>query len=594
MSGSESEIREILAAADDGKFVSKIATLRKLEPHRKAWPKAKIRVLRNYTLENLLPLIELECARGRIDAQPTIADFDTFEQEALDTTSETHRQSPDVIVLSLLLDGLLAQQDASFDPKAIFDRVRGVIESLTGRLASTVVVTTFLPPPWAIGGGRALQVTHGIAPRVDRLNRLLSDFAATQSRVRLIDVSQLVSRVGESAAWDMRFWYLSKAPFRNELLGQLAQEVATVARALKGAIRKVLVLDCDNTLWGGVIGEDGIDGIALDPNQAPGSVFYDFQRQVLELKRQGAVLALCSKNNEADVMQALAEHPFCLLRPDAFAAWRINWQDKATNLRELSEALQLGLDSFVFVDDSSIECEWVRASLPMIDVLQAPSTVYEYPAVLKGYRGFDRLSIADEDLRRTEMYQQEARREQSRVAFQNIDDYLRSLQITLEIQPPTAAEVQRIAQLTQKTNQFNLTTRRYGEGAIERFLSDPSYVVLAARVTDRFGDYGLVGVGIARAEGDTATIDTFLMSCRVLGRKVESVMLNRLLTRCRELAAVKRVRGEFVPTAKNSQVADFFDRHGFAAGAHTDEGRKEYTWELGSPLPEIPDFVTVR
>ena len=291
-------------------FVEKLRQVRERDAEIRAWPiAARVRVLRNYTIENLGPLVRYECARDRIAADVSFCDFDAFEQEVVDPASVTNATNPDIVLVSLWLDGLLESSErAAFDVPQVYDRCARLLDTLASRVSSTIIVTTILPPFFALGG--AGQVRHDVAVRacVADLNARLLAYASTAPRVHAVDLTRLVARVGERAAFDPRFWYLYRAPLRNELLELLAEELGVVVRSLKGGAKKVLVLDCDNTLWGGIVGEDGVDGIALDAVSYPGSAFRDFHRQIVALKERGVMLALASKNNDADVMAVLDGH----------------------------------------------------------------------------------------------------------------------------------------------------------------------------------------------------------------------------------------------------------------------------------------------
>jgi FkbH-like protein len=572
--------------------------LRDVEPQLAAYPPVRVRVLRNYTLENLAPLLRLEGARSKLAVETTFADFDTFEQEVLDPQSVTNSEPHDLIVVSLWLDGLLGSPRAGApDAAAIADRICSLLDTLEQRTTATIAVTSFVEPATALGGARRTDDDASILATVTAVNQRIAARVAGDIRIQLIDMQRLVARIGRAAATDLRFWYLYHSPLTNELLALLAEEIAASIAAAKGAAKKVLVLDCDNTLWGGIIGEDGMTGIALDPNEYPGSAFHDFQRQLLELKSRGVLLALCSKNNEADALAVFDEHEHSLLKREDFAAWRINWADKPANLRELADALNLGIDSFVFVDDNPVECEFMRTAVPDVTVLQVPERLYEITSMLRDFRGFDGLIASAEDRMRTAMYQQEARRDDARRTSTDLESYLRSLELVAEITRARPDDIARIAQLTQKTNQFNLTTRRYSAGDIERLAASPDAVVMSMRVRDRFGDYGLTAVGIVTIDGAVATIDSLLMSCRILGRHLEQVFVRHLVEAGFAHDGVTTVEAAFIPTKKNQQVADFYERVGFAraeSGMPSDvPGTTRFHVETSAKLENDPDYITV-
>jgi FkbH-like protein len=354
-----------------------------------------------------------------------------------------------------------------------------------------------------------------------------------------------------------------------------------------------LVLDCDNTLWGGIVGEAGIEGIKLDRNGYPGKAFYDFQTSVLHLAQRGVLIALCSKNNEADVFEVLDKHPWCRLKRSHLSGWRINWQDKAANIVEIAEELNLALDSFVLVDDNPVECDLVRKLLPQVTVLQVPEKLYRLPSLALEQGLFDTIRLTDEDRKRALLYQSESQRKTERGAFANVEDYLASLNTVACIHRARPAEIPRVAQLTQKTNQFNLTTRRYSERDVQAFVERQNAAVFTLSVQDRFGDLGLVGALILERSGAVVRIDTFLMSCRVLGRGLERAMVTHCLDVMKSIWEIDTWHAEYIPTRKNMQVVDFWSLSGFVQTGDA-EGRRSYVRDARESAGEIPSYLCVR
>jgi FkbH-like protein len=332
---------------------------------------------------------------------------------------------------------------------------------------------------------------------------------------------------------------------------------------------KVIALDADNTLWGGIIGEDGMNGIALGP-EYPGNAFVAFQRRLLEFQQRGFILVLCSKNNPADLDEVLQKHPHQVLRSEHFAARRVNWEPKPRNLVALAEELNLGLNSFVFVDDSDHECAVVRHELPQVEVVQTPQSPIAVPSCLDRVARLEILSLTAEDRAKTTMYVQERLRRELLQSVNpdggNVVDYLRSLQMRMRICFDEPKQLARLSQLTLKTNQFNLTTRRYDERQVQDFLESPDWLVAHFSLADVFGDSGVVGLAIAhRTSPVRAELDTFLMSCRVIGRGAETAFLEAVLARLKS-DGIEEVVAEFLPTSKNALVKDFLPSHGFTMG----------------------------
>jgi len=364
--------------------------------------------------------------------------------------------------------------------------------------------------------------------------------------------------------------------------------------ALNGKAKKILVLDCDNTLWGGVVGEDGLGGVALGADKPHGQIYTEIQYLALALQRRGVLLALCSKNNPEDVDEMLRRHPEMVIRDQHLAIKKVNWADKATNLRAIARDLNLGLESIVFVDDSAFEIELLREQLPEVTTMLVPGKIVEYPTAFRDISSrFFQLAEAAEDKNKTEQYRLEADRQETRRNYDNIEDYLRSLSLQVDVYVDRSDLAARVSQLTQKTNQFNLTTKRYAEQEIASFMAEPETKVYAFRVRDKFGDYGITGVAILRRSGDKSfKIDTFLMSCRVLGRNVEAAFLRYLLEQL-QAEGVNTVEAAYFATAKNGQVSSFYESAGFTV-VRCYEKTKEYALNLSSQaLPLAVDYVSV-
>ena len=385
-----------------------------------------------------------------------------------------------------------------------------------------------------------------------------------------LDLDEVLLQVGRSSFFDRRFWYSSRFPFSAEAAGDVARRIVAIGTVLGRPRAKVLVLDADNTLWGGIIGEDGMAGIALGPDY-PGSLFVDFQRRILDLQQRGFILALCSKNNAADVDQVLQNHPHQLLRDGHFAARRVNWIAKPENLKSLAAELNLGLDSFIFVDDSDHECAAVRHALPQVEVVQVPSRVIDMPTCLDQVARLEVLALTSEDGAKTALYAQERQRRDLNNDIERsgggAGDYLLRLDMRMHIELAALAHVPRLSQLTNKTNQFNLTTRRYDEQRVRAMVLDPGWIVADFSLADVFGDSGLVGLALLqRSTPRNARLDTFLMSCRVIGRDAEAAFLQALLRHLAGLG-IEGVQAEFLPTAKNELARLFLPSQGFVADA---------------------------
>jgi FkbH-like protein len=434
-----------------------------------------------------------------------------------------------------------------------------------------------VPAQGILDGHREL----GQVAAIQEINRELRHLTAEETGVYLLDYDALIALHGRKFWYDEQKWLSVRLPIAADQLVHLANEWLRFLHPLAGKVCKALVTDLDNTLWGGVIGEEGMDGIKVGPEH-PGASYLALQRAILDLFRRGIILAVCSKNNPGEALEALRNHPGMLLRPEHFAALRINWKDKAQNLREIAAELNIGTDSLAFLDDNPVERARVRSELPEVTVIDLPDNPASYSRALRACPAFERLTLSAEDQERGRYYAEQRQRTELQNSSGSLENFYRSLQQQAEVAPVTQQTVGRVAQLTQKTNQFNLTTRRYSEQELVGLAADPAWSLYSVRVKDRFGDNGLVGAAITRHEGETCIIDTFLLSCRVIGRKVESAILAVLVEGARARGAA-RLEGWFLPTKKNAPARDFYRTHGFRLLQETESGS---LWSL--PLSEAP------
>jgi len=557
-------------------------------------PEVRIAILRNLTIEPVLPYLKVECYRLGLRPQIFCGEFDNAQQEAVNPRGALYAFKPDAVIVALRWQGLaprLADRFTSLSPATIEDLANATIDTairtITAIRAASpalVLVHNFEEPLHSAGGILSATLPSSQINLVRQMNLDLAKAVADQPNCYVVDLAHALGRVGYDRGLDDRYWHMARAPYSPAVLELLAKEYSRFIRPLKGRGKKCLVLDCDNTLWGGIIGEDGMAGIQLGVTH-PGSAFLAFQSAVLELHDRGIVLAICSKNNEPDVLEVLKHHPDCLLRPDHFACMKINWSDKATNLRAIAAELNLGLDAFVFVDDSPFECELVRQTLPEVTVLPLPQDPTQYERLLRGLGLFDALTVTAEDRQRNRLYRSEAQRRDLQSQSQSLDEYLKSLEMRLTIRRAEEFHIPRIAQLTQRTNQFNLTTRRYSEGEIRELNTRPDSVVYWAQLTDRFDDMGIIGLAIVRFAAVTATLDCFLLSCRVLSRGVEDALLAHMATIARARGC-ERLAAEYIPTPKNGLAAEFLPSHSFTK-MESDPGTV-YALDLTASAPRPP------
>jgi FkbH-like protein len=528
-----------------------------------------------------------------------VSDFGQWAQDILSPVTPLYKFSPDVIVL--LLAGSALFPRTILDPEAGHDtleaeRTHGLaeIEALIAAArrhspGASLVVHTFSLPDRSPFGLLDLKQERGQRSRVEALNAGLVELVRDLPEVLLLDQERVEARHGKSRVRDDRLWYVAGIPFSESFLPVLAAEYIRIIRPLKGLVRKCVILDLDETLWGGVVGEDGLDGIKLGGNDAPGNAYYDFQLALDGLQRRGVLLAVCSKNNPEDVWPVIDGHPHMVLRRSHFVATRLNWRDKASNILEIARELSLGVDSIVFLDDNPAERALVRQQLPEVLTVEMPADPAYFVRTLLELDVFESLGLTDEDRQRGEMYRQSQARhehEEIRTAPGDLRTHLESLQIAVTIRRATPFSIARIAQLVNKTNQFNLTTRRYTEAQV-RAMADATdgWAVYSLNVTDRFGDQGLTGVALVRVGGKAWIIDSFLLSCRVLGRGVEDALLAHVVASAKA-AGARLLHGVFVPTAKNAPARGFYPERGFHFLPSAPEADGGTVFELSLDAPE--------
>lgn len=579
-------------------FLELMNTVNELEKKEQSFDKKiKLAFLRNFTIEGIKPFLQYHLYKTEICPEFFFGGYNTMHQELWDETSGISRGVKDITVAALTLEQMEPDYNLpGWQSHQVKEQLSDLFTLLAGKSRSLVIVNTFLLPFYSETGIAHSLDNDNLTCKIADLNQFIRKYAQAHAGQFIVaDWENFQRQIGEQDSMDYRNQYMFKAPFKPSFLNAYALEIAKSVRALLGQTKKCLALDCDNTLWGGIIGEDGIHGIALDRNEYPGNIYYEFQKTILQLQERGVLIALCSKNNESDVWDVLDKHPHCLIKRSHLAAWQINWDDKAQNLKNIAKQLNIGNDSFVFVDDNPLECDIVKKFLPEVTVLQVPKKMYLYPKLLFTEGLFDTLTISAEDRNRTAMYRQEQNRTQQQQKYQDINEYLATLHMEARIKRADSQQIPRIAQLTQKTNQFNLTTRRYSEAEIENFLRLPEhYFVFTLQAADKFGDLGLTGVFIAQKQGQEVHIDTFLMSCRILGRKLEQVFLGHCLQIIEQQWKFSQWRAQYLPTAKNRQVANFWQEMGFneIMAAYRSES-KEYILGKGQQQAMDVPFITI-
>lgn len=567
------------------------------------WPGSgqplRLAILSSSTTEHLHAALRVAALRHRVRIEIYQCDYGQYRQELLDGSSPLHAFHPDIALIAfdahhlVASAGLDGEAEASEAPVERALAQLGTIWQLAReRLGAVVLQQAALPLYPELLGENEHRLASSPAWFLDRFNVALRHHAAAAG-VHVVSVDRHARRAGLAAWHDPAMWHRAKqevslhaAPFYGDL-------VARILGALRGLSSKVLVLDLDNTIWGGVIGDDGLDGIVLGQGSAAGEAFAGVQRYAAALGSRGIILAVCSKNDESVALRAFDEHPEMVLRRGHIVSFVANWDDKATNLRRIAREVNVGLDSLVFVDDNPFERNLVRGELPMVSVPEVPEDPALVPGCLAAAGYFEALSITADDRARLAQYKANRERQEMAETATDLDSYLRSLEMRLRVNRFGPVDLARTVQLVNKTNQFNLTTRRITDDEARAVMDDPRALGLTFRLADRFGDNGLIAVVIGRPEGDddkALRLDNWLMSCRVLGRNVEEATLAVVAAQARALGYAALV-GEFIPTAKNAMVREHYDRLGFVRIAEQPDGSVRYRMALDTLPQAHPSIV---
>jgi len=569
--------------------------LEQVEAAAAGLPEVRVAILASVTAEPLATLLTARAVASGIVVRAYVAPFDGWMSEIFDDASGLHRHAPDVVVLALTLEALapalvtgflgLNASEAAELVALTASTIEGAIDRLRSWTSAKVLLHLF-PVPSA----RALGVIDAMRPdgqtaAFRALNDRLRAWSATRPDVFAVDLERLVSMVGEAQWRDPRMAVLGGLPFTTRALHAMAEEHLRYLRAFCGRTRKVLVLDGDDTLWGGIVGEVGVEGAAIGDGY-PGACFVEFQRAVVELRRRGVLLALNSSNSAADVDEMLA-HPRMILRRADFAAVRVNWHDKAANLTAIADELSLGLDTFVFVDNSAAECERVRTALPEVHTIHLTGDPAGYADLIRGLGVFDTLGYGDDDRERAERYRHASARRDLQRALPTLEAYYESLQMELTAEPISAVTLARAADLTQRTNQFNLAPERLTRDALAAAIASPGVEGHIFALRDRFGDYGFIALAIFEDRDDALRISTLLLSCRVLKRTVEDSVLAFIAARAGDRRRTA-IEGIFRPTARNEAAAAFYRDRGFDLVSRDADGTELYRRSIHPTIAPSP------
>jgi len=567
-------------------YLDLVDEARSLEPSR-CRKVVRLALLADFATQHLVPILRALFARNGIWLEIYEAGYDSIDAEILDPGSGLHRFSPAYVAILVATEKLKirlynAEDRPTFADQTI-ERFAGLWEALRRNAKATIIQGNFVLPSERAFGNFELKATDSVGSVIADINHRLVAVARDTKNVLLCDIDYLAAEVGRRNWADEPLWAMAKGLCRLDYLPLLAQSMTDIVLSAEGAFTKCVVLDLDNTLWGGVIGDDGLAGIVLGDFDE-GEAFVGLQRFIRELRRRGIILAVVSKNEQANALLPFREHPNMILGEEDISVFVANWENKADNIRAVQKVLNIGFDSLVFLDDNPFERDLVRQFLPDVVVPDLPEDPALYLRALAERNLFETASYSQADRQRPAQYREEAQRELARVVFTNIDDYLRSLEMTVKLERFRPFDLPRITQLIQRSNQFNLTTQRYNEAACEAMMLDSAGCIpFTVKLADKFGDYGLISVVVLRLRRTDIEIETYLMSCRVLKRGVEQFVMNNIFALAARRGS-ERVVGRYLHSPKNDMVRNFYADFGFEKICEQGDG--DTTWALSPSVYE--------
>ena len=505
---------------------------------RELGKKLRVAFLASSTINGFEETMRVKCFQKGIDCITYVADYNQYNQEILNQDSELYKFKPDITFLILDTRHILGEYFFSWysvpydDRQKVIDvkisEIENICDAFTKNSNSNLVVTSLQIPNYSPYGIDDESITVSLKKVIYEINNKLFQYQKKLGKIFIYDFNEFVRKFGDNNIFDYKQFFSGDIKISTEYIPKFVSEFMGYVYAVTGITKKCIVLDLDNTLWGGIIGEDGFDNITLGDNPV-GRSFVEFQKRLLALNQRGIILAINSKNNFDDAIEVIKKHPNMILREDNFACVKINWDNKVTNLHKIAEELNIGLDSMVFFDDEPINQEYVRESLPGVLVMDLPKDSSQYAQIITEMKEFDILKITEEDTKRSDMYLGQKKRKELENKVGDFNEFLKQMNIEVIVQKANSFSIPRISQLTLKTNQFNLTTKRYQEEEVSKFSSSDDKIVECVQVNDKFGDNGITGTYIIEKKDDEWIIDTFLLSCRIMGRGVEEIMMNQIV-----------------------------------------------------------------
>jgi len=549
----------------------------------------RIAILGGSTTTEVRNMLELFLLAQGVRADFYESGYNRYSEDVLFENEDLRNFRPELVLIHTTWRNV-SQFPKLMEPEAeVEERVQREVarfvslwERIQSKLGALIIQNNFdLPIPRPLGNLEASE-SYGRVHFLMRLNAEFAAYARQHPQLLINDIHYLSAKLGLDEWHGRTYWYNFRMAVSPSGTVALTQNLAALVKSVLGKSKKCLVLDLDNTLWGGVIGDDGAQNLVLGRDHPVGAAFLDFQQYVKDLHERGIILAVCSKNNLEDAKEGFS-HPESILKIEDFSAFKANWNPKTENIREIAAELNIGLDSMVFIDDNPAERALVQSQMPEVASPNVGSDVSRFAEILEAERYFEVHRLVQDDLNRSAYYRLNEQRSEYQSDFSDYGEFLASLDMTAEIEPFTPVYLERITQLINKTNQFNLTTRRYTSAEVKAIARDNDYLTLYGRLSDKFGDNGLVSALIGRMNNDTIEINLWLMSCRVLNRELELAMFDALVQHCR-VRGIRKIVGIYIPSKKNGFVADLYRKLGFASGVRSTEGAQQWSYDV----PQVP------
>ena len=538
------------------------------------WKEVRIAILGDHATQFIKEALIGYGAISKLNYNVYEADYSQIDQEILDADSELYNFNPEIVIVTnsvyKLEQSFHHSKNQDSFANSFLDKVEGWMEALKNNTKAKIILSTFPELPDAVFGNFASKVNSSFLYQLRVLNLELMKLSAQNGNLFLCDVAALYGVYGQNTAKSAQMYINADMIFSLDFIPVFTKQLNDIILALRGKFNKCLILDLDNTTWGGIVGDDGVENIKIG-DLGIGKAFSKLQTWAKALKERGVILCICSKNDEANAKEPFEKHPDMVLRLEDISVFVANWENKASNIRNIQEILNIGFDSMVFLDDNPFERNLVRLELPDVIVPELTEDPAEYLDYLLSLNLFETVSFSENDKDRTKQYQAEAERVSSVAKFANIDEYLASLEMMSDVKEVDSFSLPRVAQLTQRSNQFNLRTQRYTDEDLKSMIESKEYIAISYTLVDKYGDNGLISAVVLKKEKDFMFVDTWIMSCRVLKRTMEPFVLNTIVEEAKKLGYSKLI-GEYLPTAKNGMVKDHYKNFGFE--------EKEGRWEL--------------